>query len=79
MSSEMYKLKLGDVGRGLITAVFAAIVAWLYGVVNAPDFQIDMLLSVDWGEVLKIALTSGMAYLMKNFFTDSEGKVFGRL
>lgn len=78
-NSNFLKLNLGDLGRGFITAVFAALVAWLYGVVNAPDFSIDAFLSVDWAEVLKIAVSAGVAYLAKNLFTDKAGRVFGKI
>lgn len=77
--SGLWTLKMQDLVRGLVTAVFAAVFTWLYGIVSMPDFQIGMLLSVDWGEVIQISLTTGMAYLAKNFFTDSEGKVFGSI
>lgn len=80
MNSEMFKLKLMDVARGAITAVLAALFVTLAGVFNTAGFDV---FSANWGEILGSALNAslaaGGAYLTKNFFTDSEGKMFGKI
>lgn len=73
--SNFLRLNLGDVGRGLIVAVLAAIFTQLAATFNAPGFE---LASFDWSETVKIAFASAIGYLGKNLLTDNNGRVLGR-
>jgi len=79
MSSEMLRLNLGDLARGGFTAVVAALVITLYGVVIQEGFD---LFATDWGQIGASALNAAFAafigYVGKNLMTDSSGKVLGR-
>lgn len=78
--SEIFRLNVKDFGKGAVTAVVAAVVITLYGVVSQVGFDV---FSADWGGVLSSALNAALAafvgYIGKNFISDSEGKVLGRL
>jgi len=78
MNSAFGKLNLGDIGRGLVTAIFAGLISVLYGVTAQAGFD---LFSADWAvigkQVLNISLTTFLAYMSKNLLTDSSGRVLG--
>ncbi len=85
--SDLYKLKLVDLGKGLLSAVFgAAVLAFgstLHDVIASSGFN---LFTTDWATVLSQAVNMAVigaegafsGYLVKNFFTDSNGAVLGR-
>lgn len=86
MQNGILTLASIDVLRGLITAVFGAVVVAvltiLGGIINTQGFD---LWAVDWGTVWHmVANTSVVAgfgalsgYLFKNLFSDNNGAVFG--
>lgn len=78
MNSKLFNLTSNDFFKGAVTAVLAAVVTALYGVVSQGDFNV---FATDWGAVLndvvKVSTTAFIAYLMKNFATDEEGKIAG--
>jgi hypothetical protein len=72
--SDFMKLKSADFWKGLIVAVLTVLVAsvgqivqgWITVPSTFPQFDhVSMMLS------LKAAVATALAYLMKNFFTDS--------
>lgn len=75
MNSGFLKLDLKDFGKGFLVAVIAAVLAKLGDYFNMPGFEITAL---NWGEIANIGITAGLAYLAKNLFSNSEGKVLGR-
>lgn len=82
----MFKISLGDVGRGLIVAIaaplFVTVSAVLGAVINAPGFD---AWAVDYHMLFhSLVNTSVVAsyggftgYIVKNFFTSSQGNLFG--
>lgn len=70
----IFKLEWADFGRGLLVAVLATVVAQLLLVLNAPGFSFE---TFQWAETFRIALVSGLGYLLKNLATDSQGNLFG--
>lgn len=78
--SEIYRLKGADFVKGLITAVFGAVIATVYGLFQTPDFNLFQADYASIGnDVVKVAISTFIAYLSKNLFTDSSGKVFGKI
>ena len=71
MNSEMFKLSLRDflVGAGL--AVAGAVLVTLQGALSSGS-------EIDWNLVLKVAEGTFVSYIIKNFFSDSEGKIAGK-
>ena len=74
----MYQLTNNDFVKGAITAVFAAIITTMYGVVAQSDFNV---FQADWGmilsDVVQVSMTAFIAYIGKNFLTDENGKLGG--
>ena len=63
--SQLGSLSIKDIGKGLIVAVIGAVLTAIYAEINTGKFP-------EWKEVLTIAATSGIGYLLKNFFTNSR-------
>ncbi len=80
MNSDMFKLGSNDFVKGLATALIAAVVVALAGIVQQPGFDI---FAANWGgiggQMLNIAIVTFIAYMSKNFISDSQGKVLGRI
>ena len=76
MNSTLFSLNWRDAGKGLTVAILAAIFTWLAAVFNTPGFE---LASLDWAELMRIATAAGMSYIVKNFISDREGKILGRV
>jgi hypothetical protein len=70
--SNLYKLQAPDWVKGLVTTVIGAVLVTLEQAITTGGFS-----AIDWKMVGGIALTTGISYLVKNFFSDSEGKVLG--
>jgi len=67
--STLFKLNSQDLVKGLIVAILTALIAYLG--------DLTTLLSADPTLILKIAITAGISYLLKNFISDENGKVLG--
>lgn len=74
MNSPQYSLNFKDLAKGLLVAVFAAIIASIGQALNAPGFDFA---TFNYSQLLSVALTAGIGYLTKNFLTDSSGKIAG--
>jgi hypothetical protein len=70
MNSSLFKLNLVDFTKGLLIAVLTSIITLLYSSIEVGT------LTFDWKLIGTTALTSALAYIMKNFLTNSEGKFF---
>ena len=69
--TNLWKINLSDFWRGLIVAVFTSVLAVIYEFVQAGN------LDINWKSVLLAGLGAGIAYLLKNFSSDSNGRVLG--
>lgn len=74
--SNLFSLGKSDFIKGLIVAILAPTLTTLASILNTPGFTFDTL---DWFSLLKIGFIAGLSYLAKNFFSDSNGKVLGRI
>ena len=73
--SGYLKLNSRDILHGLIVAVLTSVLPIVQNLVaNGTD-----LLSYDWAQVGKIAVSAGIGYLLKKLFSDESGKVFGAI
>lgn len=71
--SEIYKLNVKDLIKGFIVAVLSIVVTGLITSLNS-----GLMPSIQELKVLLVTgLGSGLAYLLKNFLTDSEDKFLG--
>jgi len=74
MSSQLFRVNLGDLGRGLLVAVLSTVFLAFGTALNAENFSFA---SFDYAGLIQVAMASGMAYVVKNFVTDSQGTILG--
>lgn len=72
MNSTFLNLNSSDFLKGLIMAVLSTVITVVYQTVEAGS------LTFDWKAIGTMALTTALAYIMKNLFTNSTGKLFAK-
>jgi hypothetical protein len=70
--STIFNLNIQDLAKGLILTVLTSVITIIYNTVSAGS------LTFDWQAIGLSALTSGLAYLMKNLLTNSKGEFLGK-
>lgn len=79
-NSGIFGLTSNDLIKSAVSAVFAAIVVALAGIVSAPGFDV---FSQNWGEVLKLVVNVSISTLIadigRRFMTDDKGRLFGKI
>lgn len=73
--SQLFSLESKDYIKGLLVAMLSAGVQLLYTVMS----QGGSLFTVDWKNLLNVSIVAGLSYLIKNFFSDHEGKFGGKI
>lgn len=64
ISSKLYSLDIKDFVKGLLVSAGSAIVTTIQNMISSG--------SIDWKAIGSVALAAGVAYLVKNFFTQSH-------
>ncbi len=72
--SKLFRVDMQDLWKGLVVAVIAAVLTALSQAMNVPGFEFS---TFDWGQVIKMALMTGLSYLGKNLLTTEQGDVLG--
>lgn len=72
MKSQLFNLNFRDILIGLGLAVGSAVLITVQGALSAGT-------GIDWVLVLKVAEGALVSYLLKNFFSDGNGKVMGKV
>jgi hypothetical protein len=70
MQSTLFTLNTADFVKGLLMAVLSTVITIVYQTIEAGS------LVFDWNAIGTMALTSALAYIMKNLFTNSQGQLF---
>ena len=73
--SAFLRLSSRDFQKGLIVAVLTAV----FPVLNEALQNGADLFSYDWTFIGKLAISAAVGYLLKNFLSDKDGKVLGRV
>lgn len=68
-NSKFLNLNSFDFIKSLLIAVFTSVISVVYSSVSQGS------LAIDWKMVATTALTSALAYLMKNLITNEKGEV----
>ena len=80
MNSQLFSLNLNDFQKGLVVAVLSGLALPILAALRTPGFDV---LHADWHQILVVGLNGAVAglvaYLAKNFLSDSQGKVLGRI
>jgi hypothetical protein len=74
--SKPLSLNAKDFAKGAVVIVIAAILGGLQQMVTAHGLDFP---SYDWSLILQVACTAFLAYLSKNFLSDEDGRVMGRI
>lgn len=69
MNSNFFNLNWKDFGKGLLVSVISAVLTVVAATINAGS------LTFDWKTIGQIAATTGIAYIVKNLFQNSQGNV----
>ena len=72
--SPLFRLGSRDFLNGLVVAIFAGIVTYLYPLVSAEDFAFTQ---IDVNILVKVVFGAVVGYLGKNFLTAENGKIGG--
>lgn len=64
MKSTTFSINWNDFLKGLLISVLAPVLIILYNTVSTGSFDID------WKQVLTAGASAGLAYIIKNFFTN---------
>lgn len=79
MQSNLFNLNGADFRKGLIMAVLSGFALPILALIQSPSFSFS---NVDWHGVIVLAINGAAvgfgSYIMKNLFSDSQGKVLGR-
>lgn len=67
MKTGLFSLNLRDLAKGLIMAILGAVVTGLYTTLTAATGA-----PIDWKAILVSGALAGLAYLIKNFFTETN-------
>jgi len=70
--SKLFSLNGADVVKGIVMAFLGGAVTALYQALNTG-------MTVDLQSVATVGLITALSYIIKNFFSDSEGRVLGRI
>lgn len=69
MNSTFLNLNAVDFAKGLALAVLTSVLTIVYDVVQTGS------LVFDWKQIATAAITTAIAYLLKNLMTNSQGKM----
>jgi hypothetical protein len=76
----MFKLKATDFVKGLIVAFLSGVLLPVSAAIQTPGFD---LTNANWHGIAILAINGGavgfVSYLAKAFFSDEQGKVFGKI
>lgn len=70
--SELWKLTNNDFIKGFLVTVLSAVLTLLYGAIQSGG-------TIDWKQIGQVAAATGIAYIIKQFGTDSSGKFLGKI
>ena len=73
---KIFNVGWRDLLKALFVAVFSAVLLAVYNLMTTCGFNCT---GADWLEVLRLSIVAGLGYLIKNFFSDEEGKLGGKL
>lgn len=65
-TSNLFSLDWQDIAKGFAIAVVGAVLTAVQNVVSAGSFDLK------WQQIVSVAVTAGVSYLLKNFFTSSQ-------
>ena len=74
--SDLFRLKLNDLTKGLVIAVLAVVLGAIQESLTTHGLDFS---AYDWRGILDLTWKVVGVYLTKNLLTDSNGKVLGKI
>lgn len=71
MYSNLFHINLKDAGTGLAIAVLLPVLKYIENILTHGSF------SIDWSNLLNLAIGGFIAGIAKEFLTDNQGHVLG--
>lgn len=71
-SSKFLSIGVKDGIKGLIMAVIAVILTTVYSSIEAGAFPTTW---AEWAMILKVAASTAIVYILKNFLTNSKDQI----
>jgi hypothetical protein len=72
MKSAFASLNIQDFFKGLIVAILTALVTFLYNTMDSGE------LVFNWKQIATTSLTAALAYIIKNYLSNSEGSFLSK-
>jgi uncharacterized membrane protein YvlD (DUF360 family) len=72
--STLFSLNWKDLAKGVVMAALAAILLYFYQALTASGFSFT---TIDWNALGQVGALAIVSYLLKNFFSTSDGKFAG--
>lgn len=76
-TSNFLKLNLHDLAKGLVVAVLVVVLELFLTALKTQG--LEGFAAIDWAQTLDLAIKAAGAYLLKNLFSDRDGKVLGKI
>ena len=80
MNSGLFKIDVKDVGKGIVVAALTGFLLPVAAAIQSPGFN---LLTADWNQIVTLAVNGALvgfvSYIIKNFLSDEQGKVLGKI
>lgn len=80
MNTKLFSIDLKDVSKALVMAVISGAVLPVAAIIQTPGFDFA---TANWHALTSIALNGAavgfISYIVKNFLSDEQGRVFGRI
>lgn len=70
-NAKLFHLKLSDGIKGFVIAVLTTITTGLMAIINSGELPTV----TEWKGIAMAAIGAALAYILKNFFTNSEDKM----
>lgn len=70
--SKLFSLQTQDFAKGLVVFVLGAVITTLEQVISTGGFS-----AINWSAVALVAVNACLAYMVKQFGTNSQGTSFG--
>ena len=74
--TKLFQLNGRDFLKGLVVTVVSAVLTLVLSLLNSNGLEFSM---AEWQQVGVVALTAGLSYLLKNFASDKDGMIGGKL
>lgn len=77
MDSKLFRISIRNIINGLFVAVGSAVIITIQSWLTNPNFDLLSITTSDFKILGSVAMSAGLAYIAKKFFSDETGRVGG--